>query len=275
MGVSTAMQSTKYYDFFRDKEIVFTKANLKALKIDPRQIYVKCNAGQWPCLINSSSLMMAKIIVGTAGGAYKELSKKEGTFTLKYCFLDSANNAIQVYVNCAVVEITPYQNTSELALITLNFTSRPPEDLILRIGEFIEANENFKNRREDRIELNENSIRKLGMEKEESIIFIDNVPRRCILKDISFGGTKVMLVGVPKFLVGKPINIQMSFSDTNESVIVPGVIQHAVFLEGRKDICVVNIAFKGELVPMAFKLHINNYITNFQKNVLDAKSSGD
>lgn len=271
MGYSTTTshQITHYYDYFRDKEIVFTKANLRSLKIDPRQIYVRCNGGQWPCIINSSSLQMAKIIIGTQSGAYAEMTKdKNITVSLKYCFIDQNNQPIHFFVNCTILDIKNYQNTNELAVVTLEFTQRPPDDLISRIGEFIEASENFINRKEERIVINSNSLRKLGMEKEESIVWIDNVPRRCILKDLSFSGAKIMLVGIPKFLVGKPINLKIDFYDTSESILVSGVIPRAEFLEGRQDISSVHISFNADTVPMTYKMHINSYITTFQKNFL-------
>lgn len=269
MSISTSHQISRYYDFFCDKEIVFTKANLHSLKIDPRQIYVKCSGGQWPCIINSSSLQMAKIIIGTSSGAYLQMQKNPNSVvSLRYCFLEKANSPIHFFVNSTVTEINKYQNTNELAIITLTFTQRPPDDLISRIGEFIEANENFQHRKEERIDINKNSIRKLGIEKEESVIFIENVPRRCILKDISFSGAKVMLVGIPKFLSGKRIDLKIDFIDTNESVLIQGTIPRAEFLEGRKDIAVVHICFNNDTVPMTYKLHLNNFITTFQKNIL-------
>ncbi|MCQ2575737.1 MAG: PilZ domain-containing protein [Treponema sp.] len=274
MAISTNHQSTHYYDYFRDKEIVFTKTNLQILKIDPRQIYVKCNGGQWPCIINSSSLQNAKIIIGTGSGAFQEMSKnKNASISLRYCFLDQSNIPIHFFVNCNVVEIDSYKGTKELAIVTLEFSQRPPDDLILRVGEFLEANENFINRKEDRIDISQNSLRKLGIEKEETFIFVDNVPRRCILKDLSFSGARVLLVGVPKFLVGKDIGLKIDFSDTNESVIIPGTIPRAEFLEGRQDICNVHISFNADTVPMPYKMHINNYITTYQKKMLNNSMS--
>ena len=270
MGIANSHQISRYYDFFRDKEIVFTKANVQILKMDPRQIYVKCAGGQWPCLINSSSLQSAKIIIGTNSGAFLAIQKdKNMSIQLRYCFIDANGAPIHFFVNCTVGEINKYQNTEELAVVTLNFTQRPPDDLIFKIGEFLEANENFYHRKEDRIDINKNSIRKLGLEKEESVIFVENVPRRCILKDLSFSGAKVMLVGVPKFLVGKNIALKIDFIDTNESVLVPGIIPRAEFLEGRKDIASVHIAFNGDTVPMVYKIHINSFITTYQKTILN------
>lgn len=273
MALSTGVQIARYYDFFRDKEIVFTKANLQSLRIDPKQIYLKYQGDQWPCLINSSSLQMAKIIIGTGTGVYTELAKKKDlSVSLRFCFLDQNNSPIQFFVNCVVDKIDLYQNTDKLALVTLNFTQKPPDDLIMRMGEFIEASENFKNRKEDRILINKESLRKLSMEKEETVIYIDNVPRRCILKNISFSGANVMLVGIPKFLIGKPISLQIEFIDMTRPLLINGVIPHAVFLEGRKDISSVNVAFSQETIPMEYKFHINNFITSYQKNMLNSNN---
>jgi len=273
MGISINHQISRYYDYYRDQEIVFTKANIQILRLDPRQIYVKCNGGQWPCIINSSSLQMATIIVGTASGVYKEIDKNPNVgLSIRYCFLDQSNNPIHFFVNCSVVDKKPYHNTNELSVVTLNFIQRPPDDLIERLGELIETNENFKNRKEDRIDINENTIRKLGIEKEETLVYVEGVPRRCIIKDLSFGGAKLLLVGIPKFLVKKQVALRLDFVDTGEIVSVPGIIARSEFLEGRKDIAAVHIQFAPESVPMPYKSHINTFITNFKKDILNNQS---
>ena len=52
MGIVTSQQIQNYYDLFRDTEVTYTKDVLKTLAVDPRQIYIKCNGAQWPCIIN-------------------------------------------------------------------------------------------------------------------------------------------------------------------------------------------------------------------------------
>lgn len=270
MNISNSHTIARYYDFYRDKEIIFTKANLRSLRIDPRQIYIKCNGDQWPCIINSSSLQQAKIIIGTASGAYTTINKNKNVpISIKYCFFDQNNETIQFYVNCSVYNVQPYQGSNELALLTLDFSSRPPDDLILRIGEFIEVNENFQNRKEERITLNENSLRQLGIPKEESYIFIAGVPRKCIMKDISFGGARVMLVGIPKFLQDKTVDLRLFFIDTNEKISLQGIVRAADFLPGRKDISIIHIEFIVDEIPMTYKFHINSYITSYQKQMIE------
>ena len=80
-------------------------------------------------------------------------------------------------------------------------------------------------------------------------------------------------MGVPKFLVGKNIALNIDFIDTNESVLVPGIIPRAEFLEGRKDITSVHIVFNGDTVPMVYKLHINSFITTYQKTILSTQQT--
>ena len=269
MSVATSHHISRYYDYYRDKEIIFTKANLKSLRIDPRQIYLKSNGGQWPCIINSSSLQQAKVIIGTASGIYTTVQKnRTAPISIRYCFFDQNNEPIQFSVNCTVYDVKPFQNSNELAMLTLNFTQRPPDDLILRIGEFIEVNENFQNRKEERIAINENSLRLLNIPKEESYIFIAGVPRKCILKDLSFGGAKAMLVGIPKFLENKAVDLRLFFMDTNEKISLQGIIKQSDFLPGRKDISIVHIEFIPDEIPMTYKFHINSYITSYQKQLI-------
>lgn len=274
MGISTSLQISRYYDFFRDKEIVFTKANLQLLKLDPRQIYLKCGGGQWPCIINSSSLQSSKIIIGKGSGAYALLQKNpKAPVSLRFCFFSQEKSPIHFFVNCVVDEIQNYTHTNELALITLNFSQRPPDDLILRIGEVLEANENFVNRHEDRINITKESLRALEIEKEEAIVFIENVPRRCIMKDLSFNGAKVLCVGIPKFLINKTVGLRIKFIDTEEICLVHGTIVRSDSLEGRKEIAVVHIKFDSKKVPMIYKIHINNYITMFHKSMLGSNKN--
>ena len=270
MSVTTSHHISRYYDYFRDKEIVFTKANLKSLRMDPRQIYLKCNGGQWPCIINSSSLQQAKVIIGTSSGAYAAISKnKNSPVSLRYCFFDNNNEPIQFFVTCGVLEIKSYQGSSDLAIVTLTFSQRPPDDLILKIGEFIEVNQNFQNRKEERIGINKNSLRELGIPKEESYVFVSGVPRKCILKDISFGGARIMLVGIPKFLEDKAIDLRLFFADTNEKIALKGAVKNADFFPGRKDISIVHIEFDIDEIPMTYKFHINSYITSYQKQMIE------
>lgn len=273
MGIATNQQISNYYDFYRDKEIIFFKDILRSLRIDPRQIYIKCNGAQWPCIINSTSFQMAKIILGTKGGAFAQVTKKDAPpVSLRFCFIEQGNEPLSFFISGKVTEVTPYMNSKELAIITLTYTQRPPDDLILKLGTLIEANINFKQRKEDRIVISEDSKHKLGIEKEETVIFIQNVPRRCILRDLSFSGAKVILLGLSKFIKDKEAVIRINFMDPFETVDIKGTVVAADFIEGRQDIVAASVRFDENQVPLSYKIHINNYLTTLRKTFLDTNA---
>ena len=270
LSIATNQLINNYYDLYREDEIVFTKDILRSLHLDPRQVYVKCSGAQWPCIINSTSFQMAKIIIGTAGGAFQQITKKDAPpVSLRYCFIEQDNQPLIFFVSCRVSDVTPYMNSKDLAVITLTFTQRPPDDLIFKLGTLLAANDSFVKRSEERILINESTIRKLGLDKKESIAYIQNVPRRCILWNISFSGAKIIIMGIAKFIEGKDILIRLTFSEPNETIDMKGTIVSASNVEGRTDLIQAGIKFDANQVPLAYKIRINEYLTANRKSFLD------
>ena len=266
MGVITSQQLTRYYEQFRDTEITFTKDIVRVLNLDPRQVYIKCNGSQWPCIINSTSLSLARIIVGTKGGAYQMISKKDPPpCQIRFCFKENGNQMMSFLVYGKIANIAPYMNSQDLAIVTLNFTQRPPDDLIEQIGTLLEANQNAIRRREESIVLNEDNKRKLGLMREETVISIAGVPRHCILRAISFSGAKFILQGLSQFLTGKEAVIQMDFEEPPERIQIKGTISDAALIEGRKDIVLVSMLFDEKLVSLSYKMHVNSFLTQLRK----------
>lgn len=276
MGPTIAINQVinKYYDLYREEEIIFTKETIRSLKIDLRQIYVKCAGAQWPCIVNSTSFQMAKIIIGTSGGAFQQITKKDTPpVNLRFCFIEDDGHPLYFFVSCRVTDVTPYMNSKDLAIVTLTFTQRPSDDLILRLGTMIDANSSFVKRKDERIVINENSKRLLGLNKKESIIFIQNVPRRCILWDLSFSGAKIVIMGLAKFLKGKQCVLRFLFSEPDEIIDVKGSIVQVEQVEGRRDIVTAGINFDENQVPLSYKIKINEYLSNNKKTFLEATSA--
>lgn len=269
-----ARQLAKYYDDYKDTEITFTKDILRTLAMDPRQIYIKCQGNQWPCIINSTSFTKAKIIIGTKGGAYQQLQqdKDQHTLNLRFSFYTPDGQLKGFFTSGKVTEITSYMNSSDLAIVTITYSQRPPDDLIEMVGNLLDANTNAVRRKEDRIVINADTCRKLGLPKEETIITIQGVPRHCILRDISFGGTKVILLGLSQFLMNKEVLLRLEFEEPHEVIQLRGLILGTSPIEGRKDMVAANIRFDESSISLSYKIHINNYLTATRINQLDSST---
>lgn len=273
MAVLTSQQIGRYYEEYRDTEIAFTKDIMHTLALDPRQIYIKCTGNQWPCIINSTSFAKAKIIIGTKGSAFQQLARRDApAVNLRYCFYQNDGQMMTFLISGKIGTISSYMNSRDLAVLEVIYTQKPPDDFIEKIGHLIDANTNAIKRKEDRIILTPDSCRKLGIPKEESIISIQNVPRHCILRDLSFGGAKVLLLGLPQFLKDKEVLLNLEFDEPHEIINLRGRIVSTSEVEGRKDIVAANIQFSEESVTLSYKIHINNYLTSVRKNELDASA---
>ena len=269
MAIDTIQQLNRYYDIYRDTEVTFTKDIIRALNLDPRQVFIKCKDGQWPCIINSTSFIGAKIIVGTQSGAFKALADKENpNCQLKFYFNHYSGEHITFLVSARVEKISPYANSQDMALVTIQYTQRPPDDHLEIFGRLLDANSNAVRRREERIIVNEDSKRKLKIMKEETILSVQDVPRHCILRDVSFCGAKVVMVGLPQFLLNKDALLNIDFDEPMETVQIRGTIVSADPLEGKPNISTVSIKFDENLMPLSYKLHLNDYFSQVRKSQL-------
>lgn len=269
MAIATSQQISQYYEMYKDTEVTFTRDIIRTLSMDPRQIYIKCSGGQWPCIINSTSFVAAKIIVGTKGGAFQQLAQTEAaSCSLRFCFFLDDNQILSFFISGHVSSIRLMDGQSDLALVTIEFSQRPPDDLIEMIGHLLDANSNFIKRKDTRIIINAETKRVLTLQKAETIIKVDGVPRNCIMRDISFGGAKVILMGMAQFLQNKPIELLVSFEDPKETFSLKGTIVRIEEIQGRRDIIAVNIKYDEASIPLSYKMHINDFISESRKRQL-------
>ncbi len=262
MGYATSQQLARYFELYQNIDVTFTKEVIKTTGLIPQQIFLKAAGGQWPCVINSTSFMGARIISGIKSGAYEKIQQGNITVSLRFSFLNQEKNEPEsFFVAAKVTGMSPYAGSTELVLINLAYTQRPPDDLIEKIGRLLEANINSTKRREERIIITPESMRKLGILQKETTVFIQGVPRRCILRDLSFSGAKLIMVGIAHFLKDKETVLRIDLEDPRTAVGIKGRVVRTEDVEGRKDLVAVAVQYNEQEVPMAYKMHINNYIS--------------
>jgi hypothetical protein len=145
-------------------------------------------------------------------------------------------------------------------MMTIQFTQRPSDDLIEVIGRVLDANVNSSKRKEERITITTESQRKFNLLSKETAAFVRGVPRRCILRDMSFSGAKVIMMGVARFLVDKETVLRFDFDDPRESFLIKGKFVRSEEVEGKKEMIALAMAYDEASIPMGYKIRINEYI---------------
>jgi hypothetical protein len=138
------------------------------------------------------------------------------------------------------------------------------------MGRLLEANMNSSRRREERILLNPDSMRRMSLVSKDSYIYVQGVPRKCILRDLSFSGAKAIIVGLAKFLVDKECILRLEMDEPRESLDIKGSIVRYEDVEGRKDLTAIAIHFDEQAVPMTFKMHVNDYLSQVRQPRADS-----
>lgn len=266
MGYATSQQLTRYHELYQNIDVTFTKEVIKATGLLSQQVFIKALGGQWPCVINSTSMTGAKIIAGIKSGIYEKIQQGNSSVSLRFSFNEpDSTEPISFFVTAKVHGITQYAGAAELVIISIVYTQRAPDHLIERLGTLLEANINSSKRREDRILVTPDSMRKLGILQKETIIFIQGVPRRCIIRDISFTGSKVIMVGLAQFLNDKEVVLRIDIDEPRIALGIKGKIVRTEDVEGRKDLVALAINYHENEISMAYKMLINNYLGQQRK----------
>ena len=261
MGLLTSQRINSYYELFKNISVTFTKEIIQVTGLLTQQVHLKCGNDFWPCVVYATSFETAKIVANIKTGLLGKLQSTNNMVSLRFCFKPSGEtNSITFFVAARILASAPYNNSEDVYIFTLQFTNRPPDDFIEIIGRVLDANVNSTKRKDARIQLTADNLRRLNILSNESAVFIERVPRRCILRDISFSGSKIIMMGVAKFLLEKDVALKIEFNDPKEAFLLKGKFIRAEAVEGKKEMVALGIYFEEAAVPMGFKIRLNDFL---------------
>ena len=274
MAVLTSQQINRYYESFKDIDVTFTKEVTQNLMLLPKHVYLKCQGSQWPGIIYSTSMAGAKIIANMGKESFELIRNANNLVALRYAFsIEDKKDKLLFFVSAKVTGFNPYnKDKPNLNFINLTYTKRPPDDLIAILGQMLEINVNSKKRNDERIDINSDSIRVLGLLSKNAKLSLEGIPRNCIVRDISFSGAKIILPGIAKFLNDKECVLGMVAKEDKIFALKGRVVRVETVAE-RKDIAVLAIKFNEDSISMDYKKMINDYIT-VKRNVGSITTNG-
>jgi hypothetical protein len=267
MSILTSQRLNSLYERFKEMEVTFSHGTIQATGLVAKQIYLKCMGDFWPCVLYSSSFGTAKIVANVNTGLIEKLQSAKNTASIRFCFKQNEKApSLIFFVNVRSAGYAPYVGSKQVAEFSCQNTQRPPDDLIEILGRFLEASETSMKRRSERIPLNSDVIRKLNLSSQETVISIEGVSRNCILRDISFFGTKLIVMGLSNFLEAQNVVLRIDFNDPHDSFLLKGYFVRSEMVEGRKDLLSLGMAFNEEDIPMGYTMRINDYFSQMRQD---------
>jgi hypothetical protein len=274
MGVLTAQRIASLYETFKGIDITFSKDMIQVTGLITEQVHLKCGSDFWPCVLFSTSFQGAKLVANIKSGLIDKLQKANNSVSLRFCFKSPEDgNPLTFFVAGRVIGLAPYKNSEDVSLLSVQFTQRPPDDLIEIIGRVFDANVNSSKRKGDRVLITTEAQRKLKLLSKETVAFIQEVPRRCILREVAFSNAKVIMLGVAKFIIDKEISLRFDFDDPRESFLVKGKFVHSEEVEGKQEMVALAMVYDETHIPMGYKIRINEYLNAARIQVIEREPS--
>jgi hypothetical protein len=267
MAVLTSRKIKDLYTRYRNINVIFSKEIIAVSGLDPRQVYIKCVSDFFPCLIYSSSFGGAKVLLNLKSGILEKLQQANNALSLRFCFKHyETGEQVIFFVQARSLGYTPYNDSPDMAMFTLQYSQQPPPgDFIEILGRILNATVNSTRRKEERVVITPEVMRKLRLLTKDAVVFVDGVPRRCILRDLSFSGAKIVMIGIAKFLEDRSAGLRVDFDDPQESFNIKGTFIHADLVEGRKDLVALGIKFH-DAVPMGYKVRLSDYLNTVKES---------
>jgi hypothetical protein len=261
MSIITSQQLVQYYERYRETEVTFNKQVITATGLIPRNMYLRVQDRELPCTVFSSSMASARVIANVKANYFLDLKRPNTRLALRWCFKQQDKvEPITFFVPCRVTGFTHFNvQKPGVQMMTLVFTQKPPNDLVEILGGLLEANWNSQQRREERIPITPENMKKLGMDSRDAVLRVGETSRACLLRDLSFIGAEVLASGLTESDSGRPASLNIAKGEQATDMTLQGTITRVEEVGGRRDIKAVAIEY-GTDTPISYKLLVNSFL---------------
>jgi hypothetical protein len=248
------------YQEYQDIELAYTKDVAAGLGLLPGESSFKWQGTIYPCVVHSGSFNAAKVLVKLSGSQWRSIEAGSKLTTLTMTMLASKTGRRElIAINGTLETLQRPSSSSEMSvLMGITYSHRPPENFVSVQGSYLGLKKEANQRTEDRIALTPDNRELVGLANLNTVVTVDHIERKCLLRDLSYNGARAILTGVAPFLVDKPFTLQVPLADG--PVHLPGKIVRADPVEGHKGLAVIAMGYHTDLVSI-------DYLKTIQKAI--------
>jgi len=252
----------RLYDEFADTEVTFNAQVILESGLVTSDVRLTLGSRHLDCVLYASSMKHARVIV-EMGHAEAELHGSSAA-SLHFTFRQPEEKAaVSFFVGCRIDSLSEYNpQKTRLRFAALEFTQRAPDALIAILGSLLEIKSNALRRRDQRIVMTADAMKRLGIQSRESCVAIDGTSRRCLLRDLSFGGAKVLLStdGLPAS--PQRVLLKLHRCEDPDDTVLNGSVVRVEDVQGHEDLVALSIRYSSD-PPISYKQKINSVFAQF------------
>jgi len=242
------------YQEYLDTELTYSKDVAAGLGLLPAESSLKWQGELYPCVVHSSTFRSAKVLVRLTGTQWKAIEFGSRITTLTMTFLQPKTGKKELFQFNGTLQILQQHGAGEgelSILLGVAYSHRPSEGFLQAHGAYLNLKKEANQRREDRIPLNAEAKELLGLSSLNTTVVVDHIERKCLLRELSYNGARVILTGVAPFLLEKPFTLEVPLTG-RVALDIPGKILRAEAVEGHKGLAVIALGYHTDRVPVDY-----------------------
>jgi len=258
----TSQHLARLYDEFSGIEVTFNCQVILESGLITSDVRLTVGSRHIPCVLYGCSMRGARVILEASPPEEEALARNAAAVSLHFGFRRREDKApVTFFVPCRIESLSEYGSRRPHArFAALEFTQRPADALVETLGSLLEIKANALRRRDQRIVLTPEVMKTIGLQSRESCLAIEGTPRRCFLRDLSFGGAKVLLsaLGLPRS-PGR-VHLKLDRCEVNGDAALDGSVVRVEDVEGHADLVALSIRYDSE-PPISYRQKINSVFT--------------
>lgn len=264
MGNLTRAKIIELYDQFKSESLTFTKEAITATGLLTNMVSLKCATEFFPCVIYSSSFEMAKVVANNKSGVLEKYQKANNTMHIRFHFsLRETGEQVVFLVPVRLSSTAPYSGSQDMSILNLQFTQRPPDDLIEILGRVEEALFLAQSQSEKLFPMQPDTFRKMRFLNKEIAVSVGGTNFGSVLRELGFGQARFIFKDAPKTVLEKPASINFNFDEPRESYTIEGTVSRYEVVAEHKALSTVTISFNPP-VSLVYKLRMSDYVSTLR-----------
>ena len=258
----TVQHLARLYKEFSETEVTFNGQVIIESGLITSDVRLTVGSNHLPSVLYACSMKGARVIAEIGNTTTDLLTHNSSSATLRLGFKQSDEKTpVSFIVPCKVESLSEYNaQRPNIRFVTLEFTQKPSDSLVGILGSLLEIKSNALRRRDQRVAMTPDNMKKIGLQSRESCLAIDGASRRCLLRDLSFGGAKVLLsmLGLPKG--PQRVMLKLQKCEIRDDAVLNGSIVRVEDVEGHDDLVALSIQYNTD-PPISYKQKINSVFT--------------
>ena len=255
----TSQHLARLYEEFADTEVTFNAQVILESGLVTSDVRLTVGARHLPCVLYATSMRGARVIVEVDQAQGDLLLKNTAAASLHMGFRRKDDKApVTFFVPCRIESLSEYSSRRpQVRFASLEFTQKPSDSLIETLGSILEIKSNELRRRDQRIVMTPEVLKQIGLQSRESCLAVEGTPLRCFLRDLSFGGAKVLLsaLGLPQR--PQKVHLKLGRCEVPDDTILDGSVVRVEDVQGHSELVALSIQYSSD-PPISYKQKINS-----------------